>query len=67
MGDLCLVHALGLEIPSVRLMERFGDRLDVPKPRPRAEPLVEVERHVIAEPKVVVPPAIGEGNSKSQK
>ena len=27
MGDLSLVHALGLEIPSSRLLDTFGDRL----------------------------------------
>ena len=26
MGDLSLVHALGLELPSKSLRERFGDR-----------------------------------------
>ena len=35
MGELQLVHALGLEIPSQRLLDRLGDQVLNP-PRPRA-------------------------------
>ena len=35
MGELQLVHALGLEIPSQKLLDRLGDQVLNP-PRPRA-------------------------------
>eukprot|EP00435_Cladocopium_sp_Y103_P020545 s3214_g5.t1 len=36
MGDLRLVHALGLEIPSQKLLDRLGDQvLNPPRPRVR--------------------------------
>ena len=37
MGDLRLVHALGLSIPSSRLLEKYGDRL-------RSAPVVGIHR-----------------------
>ena len=37
MGDLRLVHALGLSIPSNRLLEEYGDRL-------RSAPVVGIHR-----------------------
>ena len=44
MGDLRLVHALGLSIPSTRLLEKYGDRL-------RCAPVVGILR----EPAPVAP------------
>ena len=37
MGDLRLFHALGLSIPSRRLLEKYGDRL-------RSAPVVGIHR-----------------------
>ena len=51
MGDLRLVHALGLSIPSSRLLEKYGDRL-------RSAPVVGIHRQP---PPVVNPDRDGVG------
>ena len=52
MGDLRLVHALGLSIPSSRLLEKYGDRL-------RSAPVVGIHRQP---PPVVNPDRDGVGS-----
>eukprot|EP00435_Cladocopium_sp_Y103_P068155 s865_g31.t1 len=54
MGDLRLVHALGLSIPSSHLLEKFGDKL-------RSAPVVGVRRQPPAMP-VMVNPERDNGN-----